>query len=242
MNKLKNLYSQIPLKIVFWLFLIFTVLVILHLILQYLNMVVYQEQHGLIFELSNRFDFDDEVSLPSWYSFIILFLVSASAAFAYLLENSPKKRFAWLVLAILYLLMSIDEAAGLHEFVLQTMHNIYYLDQDPLVSKNAWWLALPFILIAISALGIMVYKALPRRTVSLMAIGIVLFMIGAVAIDALTATVPLQTYANQGLLVALEESLEIIGTLIILYAILMYIEQNHKAKLKQLCKVIKAKP
>lgn len=204
-------------------------LIILHLVMQYLNLVVFREQNGFVFELSNRLDLDDEISLPTWYSQILLFAIGTVAFMAAYLQNKRTSRRLWLIIGGLGLLLSIDEGSSFHELLLQSLHNMYFLDTAATVSSNAWWLIAPFIVLFGGILIWKVIRLLPKRTALLFVVGGTMVVIGGTVVDAVSVIVPITSFLHQGIFVAVEEGLELLGSIIVLYAIVDYIEShNHK--------------
>lgn len=203
-----------------------------HLLLQYLNLEVFYQQNGLVYELSNRFDLDDEASVATWFSQALFLAISICAALAAYLSSRAAVRRLWQFIAVLGLLISVDEVAGLHEFVLQSLHNIFFRDSAPTITNNAWLLVTPFILAAVMWFIWKTAKLLPRRTIMLFSVGIFTFLIGAVFFDALASIVDRETFWNQGIFIAIEETLELLGNVIVLYAIADYIESQHGPRLK----------
>lgn len=206
-------------------------LVAIHLVLQYLNLNVYGQQNGQIYELSNRFDLDDESSVPTWLSQALFLFVGVSAALVAYLETKRPRRLIWLTIAIGALVFSIDEVATLHEFTLQTVHVLFFGDSDPTGSANAWLLIMPFI--GLAGLWFLWKVALhfPRRTMMLFAGAGAVFLFGAVAVDIIASTAARDSFLNQGIMVAIEESFELGASLVILYTVLNYLETTHQTRL-----------
>lgn len=209
--------------------LIITTLVLLglHLLLQFVNLNVYHQQHGQFYELSNRFDFDDEASVPTWFSQFLYLLIAMGAGLAAYLETNRTRRRIWTLIAVVSLIFSIDEIGALHEFVLQTLHVIFFADAAPGAFSNAWLLVLPLIVIAAGLfIGSMV-RHFPRRTLLLFTSAVVIFLIGAVGVDMVTSVLERESFANQGILVGIEEMLELLSLVVIVYAVADYLERWH---------------
>lgn len=216
------------------------VLVGVHLVLQYMNMVVYNQQNGQIFELSNRFDLDDESSVPTWFSHLLLLLLGASALFTAWLHKPGVTRRLWALVGAAGVLAAIDEIATLHEFILQSLHVAYFQDAMPTALNNAWLIVAPFVLLAFGWLSWRMWQLLPRRTFGLLVGAGIVFLFGAMGIDILTSITDRDTFLHQGLYVAAEESMEQIGCVIALYAIADYIERKHRPALEKVVRVLRA--
>lgn len=204
-----------------------------HFLLQYLNLVVYHQQNGAIYELSNRLDLDDESSLGTWLSQFLLLLVAVAAGLAAYLHKDTFKRRLFGIVAGAGLLFSIDEVASLHEFVLQLLHVTFFQDAPPTGLNNAWWLVAPFIVIAG---GFFLYKmmvTLPMRLTVLFAVAALAFLSGAIFVDMLTSVSDRETFIHQGILVGIEEMMELVGTVIALYALVDYLERLYPKQLKE---------
>lgn len=216
------------------------IVVLVQVVLKYISIVGYNEQHGFLFELSNRFDFNDENSVPQWLT-QALFLAIAGAAFlaAYITKGRPKSRL-WLVIGAAGVILSIDDVATLHEFVLQSLHNVFFVDTAPGLLRNTWLLILPVILAALVFLLLKAVRLLPRRTTVVMAAGSLIFIIGAVAVDSLANTVPERSFIGQGVLGAVEGGLQLTGSAVFLYAVMDYLERHHDAVIKRALRTLRA--
>lgn len=223
---------SLALNILSWLLSVIGLLIVLHLIMQYLNLNVYHELNGQIFEISNRVDFDDEASIPTWISQFILFAIGICAFFAAFLQKQKAAKQIWTYIGIVGVVLSIDEVSALHELLLQTTHLLLFHEARPTVLDNAWIILLPFIVLAGGWLAYLAIKHIPRKTVFLMIIGGGVLLFGAAIIDALTNADNVNTFMVRGVMVALEESLEMIGSSTILYAVLDYLETNHGDRIR----------
>lgn len=229
MNKKADL--DFPKKVLSWLVGLAAASIAVHLLLQYLNLEVFYQQQGQIYELSNRFDLDDEASFPTWVSqFLFLSIAMLAFASSYFSKTVGQKN-VWRVIGLGGLMMSIDEIAGLHEYLLQTVHVIFFRDASPTSLDNAWLILAPFIVAGSLILFWFCLKNLPKRTVSLLAFATFTFLMGAVVIDVLISVSARETFLNQGLMVAIEEGLELIGLVIGVYAIANYLDRAHTLKI-----------
>ncbi len=231
---MKKLLKNISLskKLLVILFLGILLLSVIHVVLQYININVRNEEFGSFFELTNRFDFDDESSIPTWVSQFLFLLISASAILAAYLEKLKTKKVMWLLIAITALMGSIDEVATLHENILQFLHVLFFDESNATAFANAWVIIIPFVLTFALLFTIKAIKVLPKKTLQLLVIAMVIYITGAVFVDILTSSdTGLTGFKSQGLLVGLEELLELIGLSITLYAIVNYIEVNYSQKI-----------
>lgn len=199
----------------------------LHLLFQALNLLVYHQQHGQFYELSNRFDFDDESSVPTWFSQILFLVLSVGSALAAYLSSDKRVRRLWAIIAVVALVFSIDEIAGLHEFLLQTLHVVFYKDAGPGSLSNAWLLVAPVVLLVTGIFITSMLRRFPKRTMVLFSGSVIVFLVGAIGVDAFNSLVERESFMSQGLLVGVEESFEIFSLIIIVYAVTDYLERLH---------------
>lgn len=213
-------------------------IVVLHLVFQYLNLEVFYQQNGQIYELSNRFDLDDESSVPTWFAQAVFLSIATAAWLASALETNKKPRQLWRVIALVGLIFSVDEISGLHERVLQTVHVAFFQDNSPTQSDNAWLVLAPVLMAAAAWLGWAMWRAFPRRTFMIFAAAGLTFVSGAIVVDLLTTTSPRETFLNQGMLVGIEEGMELVGSVVGLYAIIDYLEARFGTKLKTAWRIV----
>lgn len=215
------------------------VLISLHFLLQFVNLEVYHQQHGQFYELSNRFDFDDEASVPTWFSQFLFFLIAVLAGLAAYLARQRVRRWLWGIISITALIGSIDEVGGLHEYALQTLHVMFYQDAGPSKDSNAWLLVLPFILVIAAGFLYVMMRNLPKRTVALFAFAVAVFLVGAIGIDVLASISERETFLNQGIFVGIEETLELLSLVITSYAIADYLERQYSQQLRRSIRALK---
>lgn len=208
-------------------------LTVLHLLLQHLNLNIFYQHNGQVYELSNRFDFDDESSVPTWFSHLLFLGIGVSALSAAWLHKSGALRRLWLLVGVAGLAAAIDEIATLHEFVLQSLHIMYYQDASPTATQNAWAIVAPFVLAAFGWVAWRMWRLLPRRTFILLVISGVIFLFGAMGIDLLTSISARETFWHQGLYVAAEESMELLGCILALSTIVDYIERRSGPNIRE---------
>jgi hypothetical protein len=169
-----------------------------------------------------------EGTIPSWYSSLLLASASvllAAAAFA-----EPRRgrdgRQSWAVLSVIFLYLSADEAAALHETTVPVLVKLgiasgflYYP-----------WVVLGIVFVVLLALYLFPWlRGLERQTRRLFLISACLFVGGAVGFEMIgarlaestgsSATVPWVTLA------AVEEGLEMLGSSVFVYALLTHLQR-----------------
>lgn len=232
---MKHVETSYAKRIGRWLVITTLAIVGLHLLFQQINLNVFHQQNGYFFELSNRFDMDDESSIPTWFAQVLFLLIAGAAAFAALAEKIKAKRVLWIIIALISTFLSIDEVAGIHEQVLQTIHVLLFHESAPTLLANAWLVILPIVLLAIVLLGKQMIKHFPARLLFVLGAGAGVFLTGAIGVDIVTQGINIPDlsleFLQQGLFVGIEESLELTGAVIVLYGIMEYIENTHNKKI-----------
>jgi len=225
---------------VLWkLFIATLIIFVFHVALKYLSIEVYDQQHGFLFELSNRFDVNDENSVPQWFSQIIFLLIGVSAFLAARFQTVKTSRRLWLAIGFIGLILSLDDVATLHEFVLQSIHNTYFLDISPNLFVNAWLILIPVVLVIAAILAWWNWTLLPRRTFMLLVLGGSIFIIGKVMMDSLANVVD-DLFFESGITQGAEKFFQYIGSSIVLYANLQYIEEYHGGRVKKALSYLKS--
>ncbi len=219
-------------KILLFLLSISLLVIFIHLALKYISVVIFNEQHGFMFELSNRFDLNDENSVPQWISQTLFLLSGLSALLiAYMTKDSATRRL-WGVISVMAILLSLDDASTIHEFILQTIHNTYFVDTAPTFFRNAWLILLPIVLMVMLWLIISMAKLLPKKTTLILSLGGLVFIVGAIFVDSLMNNIPERSFMGQGIFGAIEGGLQLIGISILLYGLVENIEHYHANKIK----------
>ncbi len=234
MNKFKTLWTYRLLKNLSY---IIAILLVVHMVVQTINFVTWPNMPTFL-EFSNRLDVDDEASVPTWYSQFILILGSIFAFVAARLSETKKLKRVWYLLSAGTVLVSLDEVARLHEFVIQTIHVKLWGAAGTSVGKNAWLVILPFIAAGALTLLAYIYKTLPQRTFRLMCIAGVVYFAGSVGIEILSSGMNPNSWTYTTLVTAFEEGLEMIGSALLVFATTDYINRNHRTETKELLRLL----
>lgn len=162
--------------------------------------------------------------MPTYFSSILLLIAALLIGMIWALRNRTGKTytFHWGSLAILFFLLSLDEVAGIHEMMNRPMR----LMLNPTGFFAFAWvtLAIPVLII----LGLFYFRfflQLPKMMKVYIVVAAVLYIGGALGFEMITAR-HFELYDNENLiyilLVTVEETLEIIGALVFVYAFLQY--------------------
>jgi len=149
--------------------------------------------------LRQLFDLDEENNLPTWFSQFLL-LNNALVLFLIASAQSDEKRYYWWALAIGFLVLSVDEVAGLHE----TFHSMIDIN---------WAIPAGVLVTLIGIIFIPFLKSLERRVATLYLVSGVIFISGALVVELLSEDMKTKSL-EYALATALEEGLEMAGALL----------------------------
>lgn len=229
-NKLMQI-KIVPRKIMIILVTATALQILLHVIAQYI-LIEHRAgiEGGFINGVLSLFDMGSEMSIPTYYSQVILLAASVAAAFVAYDKwvRFDRWRYHWLVVSGALLWASVDEGATLHEKMsLINLPSRLGIQSDFLVFS---WV-LPAILIII-VLGLVLFRFwwdLPGRTRWLFAISAIVFLGGAIGMEMISSrfiSIDLVNYPHsftyRGIFWAIEEGMEQLGVLLIIYTILDY--------------------
>lgn len=177
--------------------------------------------------LQRWFDVDEEATLPAWYSSALLLLCALTvASINRVLSPDARSRY-WTVLAWFLVVMSADEAVAVHEKVGEEIDQVLDLG-GPL--KYAWVIPGAAIVVVMAVLSRSAFRALPRRPARTMALGVVLFLAGAIGFELLDAT--LTEMGTSRMVRAVEacgeELLEMLGVSVFLYGTLLLVARRRR--------------
>lgn len=176
------------------------------------------------YQIYRLFHLGYEGNIPTWFSSIILFLCGMYSLEIYFQIKKETKNYSlWLIMAFLFIAMSCDEVAQIHE-MLGAVINKYYLHLSN--TQHSEWVFIlgPFALIPI--LYIVVYlrkNNLEKRVKTLLISGFGLYVLGAFVLEATLNFVDKAKYHWLWRVENIfEESFEIFGTLMILTGLIIY--------------------
>ncbi len=192
------------------------------------NFLLYGLGYQPLAKLVRVFDLDSEYNIPTWFATILLLCSSVLLAIIARYKKFIKDIYArhWQGLAIIFLLLSIDEAAAIHETVGHYLRG--YLNTGGFLFF-AW--VIPGI-IFVFLLGLIYFKflfSLPKRTFRLLVLSAIIFLAGVLGMEILGARYAYEHGMDNMTFVALstiEEFLEKIGVIVFIYALLDYIREN----------------
>ena len=177
-------------------------------------------------QIRRLFNVDEERSVPTWFSSMQLLLAHALLLAVTFLKWRDGDRYTlhWGFLALLFLMGSIDEAAGFHEFISLAFK------VDIFGSGGGSWVffAAP-VIVAIGFVYLRFLNDLPRQTAFLFCLAAAFLITGAMGLEMLD--VATEVAGNEGsighlLAATTEELLERLGVSIFIYALLIYLSNS----------------
>ena len=199
----------------------------------FLHFRLTQYENPTVTLLGQAFDLTRESALPTYWSSLLALGVGASALAVFLVEKAKGKpsvsKVAWLVAAILFTCISLDDAMAFHERLgaitsLDLMERLHYRSY-PWHITVAPLFALGFLAIAIPIWRAV--KCLPGLTFMLL-VGFACYG-GAIALDFVEGIYQMSragstppAFLNLPMLMVTEEALEMAGTTFFLYVFFSY--------------------
>jgi hypothetical protein len=187
-----------------------------------------------------RLDLDRENNIPTWFSSVLLAAAAILLFFIARARSALKDRLApyWFGLALVFLYLSVDETASLHEAAIGPIQRML----NATGALYAAWVIPAMVMVPIFvAIYLRFLWALPRRTAVLFILAGAIYVGGALGLEMvgwhhrypLHAPNPDDWEASKTLTYAVinhaEEAMEMTGIIIFVYALLSYVRANRLA-------------
>jgi hypothetical protein len=176
--------------------------------------------------LSQEFNLNAEENIPTYFKSFLLLAAAVLFAIIASYKNSLKDKFRlqWTLLALLYLYFSIDDAAVLHERLIQPMRTTFH--------PGGWfyfaWVIPALIGLAVLGLAYLTFFLhLENRFKLLFIISVAIYFGGAVGMEMVGgrfASSMGQRNFTFAMYSAIEESMQITGSILLVYTLIKYIE------------------
>jgi hypothetical protein len=219
--------SICPRQVVVFMSAVALFLLLMHSLVMYAKVVL---GYGRLFGMVRMFDMLGEANAPSWYgsmTLLVCALLLGVVARVKLLQGD-RFRWHWLGLALLFVLLSLDEGAMLHETV-QWALTTNVRQTDPAYNLiNILYTSVLALLVLVVTLRFL--AALPVRTRKLFVLSGVVFIGGAIAVDYVGEVIRNERAGGATLLYAvvngIEEGMEMAGVTLFVYALLDYLRDE----------------
>jgi len=189
------------------------------------------------------FDLNKEGNIPTFYQASTLLLCSALLAiiaFAKKKEDAPY-RLHWKALSIIFLFLSLDEAARLHERTIEPLQSA--LNASGFLHYA--WIILGAVFVLIFVLAYLRFLAdLPRKSRNLFLVAGAISVGGALGMESISGyhksfyvgqymllSCLCNYHANHVMISTVEELLEMLGIVVFIYALMSYISLHVKIEL-----------
>ena len=172
---------------------------------------------------------DEENNIPTWYASMLLALVGLALAFVGLMKYQERDRhyWQWFAIALIPLFLSLDDMAQLHEALSDPLSEEYGFGG---LLRWAWIVVAAPVVAVLTVLFLPFLFRLPRRTALLLLAGAGITFSGGVVLEMFEGW----SFDSSGgggaiffSLVTVQETMELIGSIIALYAVIDYVGGSH---------------
>ncbi len=176
--------------------------------------------------LAGKFALNEEQTFPTLYSSIGLFLCSVLFWLIAQQKAQLKDRYtlSWKALSAIFTYLAIDELLSIHEHFSKPFHK---MGVDGIL-HNAWVIPGIIVVVIFCVIFYRFFRHLPRYMQGLILLAISIFVGGAIVVEVVGGYYK-YIYGEQNLgyalITTIEESMEMIGVVILIHALLVYIDQ-----------------
>jgi hypothetical protein len=218
-----------PLKYSLFLAIIASILLVIYLaLLLFIPEFNASEKEGVV----GLFNLNNEVSIPTWFSQIILFL-SAVILFAISISVNSWKKY-WKYLGFIFIYLSVDEGAAIHELTVFPMRDLLNIQYGPLY--YTWVVLFGALFLILVLIYFKFYLNLPRRTQAILLLSAVIFISGAIGMEMVGSNIAARTgeiSKGYSFATAAEEYFEMMGVTLFIYGLLDYfVKQKLEIKIR----------
>lgn len=183
--------------------------------------------HGNLLGWVSAFNVNRESNIPTWYSSATLLAAAALLALIAYLKYAQKDGFAgrWLLLAVIFLFLSCDETALLHE---RSTAFVVLFVKNEFLSYVAWVVPAGILLVVFGVAYLKFLFHLSPRFRKLFVVAGVVYVMGAFGMELVTGAIGRLVLGGKihFLFEASEEILEMSGVILFLRALLLYLKEH----------------
>jgi hypothetical protein len=171
------------------------------------------------------FNLDREGNIPTLYNAVTLLLCAGLLAIIATARKRQEKReyLYWAGLAIVFLFLALDDGAAIHENIIRPLRTVLHTSG---VLYFAWVIPYGFFVIALGVIYLRFLFSLPVRIRYLMILAGILFVGGALGFELIGGQwteLHGQENTAYALITTCEQSLQMAGILVFIYALMSYI-------------------
>ncbi len=181
--------------------------------------------HGLV----PLFDMSRERNVPTWFSSVLLLMGSALLAVVGRGTKQAGNRDHrwWIALALIFLFLAVDESLSFHEKLNRPFATEHEAEG---VFHYAWVIPYGVLVLVLGLLSLRFLLRLPSATRLRLVVAAALYVGGAVGMEMLAGVIAVHSGSEESLAghvaTAFEESLEMSGVIVMIYALLTHIESH----------------
>ena len=199
-------------------------------------LVVISYQLGIEFPARDKFYFDREDSLPTYYSALLLFGSALVLSIIAFLKRKEKDSFAvhWTILSFIFLALSIDEAVSFHEYLIEPLRANFQLDG---ALRFPWVIAGGLFVLVFVFSYLKFFLALSKNMKILFFMSGAIYVLGVIGFEMIGGSIYKGStgVSDKSLLymvvMTTEETLEMLGISLFIITLLKYIK-SYTPKLK----------
>jgi hypothetical protein len=174
------------------------------------------------------FHFNQEKNAPTYFSSFSLAFIAVLVAVIASAHRGKRYFWHWAAMAVIFLVASFDELVAIHEQMTQPLRNAFQLSG---LLYYAWVIPVAIVLVVLAFLYARFMWDLPTKTRTLFIISGAVFVSGAMVFEMLGGAI----FDEMGtgvrhlpyiILMTLEETFEMGGTILFIYATLRYIQEH----------------
>jgi hypothetical protein len=188
--------------------------------------------HDTVYGLVRLFDLDEEQNIPTLFSVLLLFCAALLLTIITVLKKKQKDPDVskWAILAFGFLFMAVDEASSIHEELAMPVPGL--LGDGPLgIFYFAWVIPGIAVVFVLALFFLRFLLRLPAKTRFTFMVAAALFIGGALGLELVGGRYA-ELHGGENLtyniLATVEESLEMAGVIVFIYALLKHIADNYK--------------
>lgn len=184
----------------------------------------YQLQNNrILYRFVELFNLNLEANVPAWYSAFLMIVIAGLSFFIFKLKALPEKKY-FLGMSILFLMMSVDEISSIHEIMNNPVRNLLNLGS---VFYWAWIVPGLIFLIIFGLTFRQFFKLIGKRFSKLFVSSGVIYIMGVIGFEMLGGWLYSNKLGNSYYYifeVVVEESLEMVGLWLFIYALIEYLK------------------
>ena len=208
--------------------LIFFLTIVSFLIFMNIIDIIYTKVLGHAMFFRNKWNLDMEKNFPAYYSSLAMMFASFLLVVVSSIKKYEKKEFFyWVGLAMIFFYLALDELLHIHEKLTPIAQKMFH--STSLVV--GWWVPMGIILLPLALLYLKFVFNLPKITRNLFIISGSIYVSGAVIMEIIGYKI-MKLY-GRGLMYSIsytiEESLEMLGIVLFIYALVSYINLYWKS-------------